>query len=123
MAIGDSNSIFPSGSPIERVWTGSTDLKAPKPLDGEIFDRRYFKLLKKVKPLMEIKKEADEVYSRGYFENHYPEADKTLKRMLHQKAMDAWARSRGNDDDSEEKEEAGEDNHGRTVNITICLGR
>jgi hypothetical protein len=92
-------------------------------MDGEIFDRRYFKLLKKVKPLLEVKKEADEVYSRGYFENHYPDADKTLKRMLHQKAMDAWARSRSDDTGDDEKEEAGEDNHGRTVNITICLGR
>lgn len=116
----DALSIFPTNSPIERNFGGTTGLKAPKPLEGEVFDSRYKKLLKRIRPLLEVKEETDRVYANGYFENHYPAADKKLKKLLHQKAMDAWARAITKEE-KEEKEEK-ESDHGRVM-ITISLGR
>jgi len=114
-------SIFPVSSPIDRSF-GSTELKAPKPMSDEIFDTKYKKMLKKVRPLLEVKEEADKVYSNGYFENHYPEADKKLKSLLHEKAMDAWARSLSSKDAKVEDEEEEEKAEKKAISITISLG-
>jgi hypothetical protein len=92
----------------------------------EVFDRKYASMLKKIKPLLEVKKEADKNYSAGYFENHYPDADKKLKNLLHRKAMDAWANSLAKDvpgADPDAAEEATEPEHApKTISITINLG-
>lgn len=37
--------------------------------------------------LMDIREKLNTVHSEGYFENHYKEADKGLKEVLHSKAV------------------------------------
>jgi hypothetical protein len=67
-------------------------------------------------PLLEASKTADQVYANGYFERHYPEADKKMKSLLHDKVMAAWSNS---DNDDEEHEER---SLGTGLNITINVG-
>jgi hypothetical protein len=73
-------------------------------------------------PLLKVKKEADKVYSKGYFENHYPDADKHLKSMLHEKVMAAWSNSlNGNGKKVKEKEVDVHRESPLSISITINL--
>ena len=81
--------IFGTKSPLDRFGGKKPKLvKRAKP-------GRLMKLANKLGPLLKVKYELDKVYSNGYFENYYPDADKLLKGSLHEKAMEAWAHADG----------------------------
>jgi hypothetical protein len=92
--------IFPSNSPVD--VQGGDRVKSPKKLKPGLFEKRNLFRARKFMPLLKAREEADRVYSNGYFENHYKDADKQLKSMLHEKVMDAWA----NANDRSQKEKA-----------------
>jgi len=54
----------------------------------------------------------NKVYSDSYFENHYPDADRKLKRVLHDNTMKAW----------EETENPSPKSGGNKITLTISLG-
>ena len=105
--------IFPTHSPVD-VLGGKSDVEEPMGHEAHTAAR----ILRKVSPLLEAREEADKVYSKGYFERAYPEADKKLKRLLHSKVMGAWANAL-NDDDYESAPGIG----GGGVTIVINTGR
>jgi hypothetical protein len=106
--------IFSAKSPIDRFGGDKPRLLEPAQ------PGRLRKFVKKFGPLLNVKSELDKVYSNGYFENYYPDADKLLKGALHEKAMDAWANADefgSSDEPAEEKNE-----QERTINVVINLG-
>ena len=108
--------IFETGSPVDRL---SGD--KPKRPSRIAPNGRLAELASRVGPLLHTKQILDKVYSNGYFETHYPDADKTLKGLLHQRAMDAWAHAEhfGSDESNMlETKESGE----KQVKIVINLG-
>lgn len=78
--------IFGTKSPVDFIHGEKPERPeyAPEP-------NRLKKLALQVGPLLGVKSMLDKVYSHGYFETHYPDADRTMKRLLHDKAMGAWA--------------------------------
>jgi len=88
--------IFPTKSPVSAM-TGESDVEPPEPIDSGVFSRLSKAIKKKLMPLISAKKDMDDVYSRGYFERHYPDADENLKGLLHEHAMSSWAHAMGND--------------------------
>jgi len=42
-----------------------------------------------IEELMEARESLNKVHSEGYFENHYPKADKGLKEVLHNRTVKA----------------------------------
>lgn len=83
--------IFPTHSPVD--VSGGEKVKAPKPLGRGLYDKSIKLRDDKLIPLLKVRESTDKVYSNGYFENHYSEADKLLKGLLHEKVMAAWANS------------------------------
>jgi len=106
--------IFETGSPVDRLGD-----KLKRPTRG-VPRGRLAMLAARVGPLLQSKQVLDKVYSNGYFETHYPEADKTLKSLLHKRAMDAWAQAEHFGSDSEP--EGGERKDGKNINVVINLG-
>ncbi len=98
--------IFSTRSPIDMLDKLKLPVGVPK--------GRLAQLAARLEPLLHNKKTLDKVYSKGYFENHYPEADKTLKRLLHKKAMDAWAHA---EDPMSQPVEQGHKGISLTINI------
>ena len=88
-------------------------------MNSSVFDRISARMLRKLSPLLQVREEADKVYSNGYFGRHYPQAEKKLKRLLHDRVTAAWANSL-NDEDPEERPKAG---LGSGVVITINIGK
>jgi hypothetical protein len=79
--------IFETNSPVDR--TDGDRPKRPRraPPEGSID-----KLCAQIEPLLRTKKLLDEeVYCHGYFDNHYPEASKKLKDLMHERTMSSWA--------------------------------
>jgi hypothetical protein len=110
--------IFPTNSPVD--VSGGEKVKAPKTLKRGLFERNSALRDRKFAPLLKAKEEADKVYSNGYFENHYKDADKTLKTMLHDKVMDAWANTNGYK--KKKKEEDVKEGKGLSLTISVNLG-
>lgn len=110
--ISASSVIFPTGSPVDR---------ADGPLLTPTFRRGRLRDLAKAQgSLLETRKILDKVYANGYFGNHYPEAEKLLKRSLHERAMQAWAGLKEGKTDEEDEDDAVP---GVALNITINLGK
>lgn len=105
------HNVFSAKSPVDRL---ADRLKAPKAKPG-LFGR----LTSRFKSLLDSKKTLDKVYSDGYFENHYPDADELLKNILHESTMQAWAMAKENqvEPDPEEEEEEEESKLCITINI------
>lgn len=103
--------IFGTKSPVNSLAGPPRETDAPP---SEDFKPRFSGRF--MQRLMEDRESLDKIYSRGYFENHYPEADKQLKEFLHEKTMSSWAKTLT--EDSEEPEEK-EDNPGLTLVINI----
>lgn len=82
--------------------------------DGYVPGSLLQRLLKKLKPLLHAKEATNKIHSQGYFENHYPEADSTLKEVAHQHVMSALSHAR---------ELAGDErSEGKSISINIHLG-
>jgi hypothetical protein len=111
----DSNVIFPTKSPVDRL--GGDKPSNPGPLSRDNFKAICENTKRKLKPLLKAKEVSDKVYSNGYFENHYPDADRELKSLLHEKVMAAWANAES--DDSYEEEEF--ESHESTPTIQIII--
>lgn len=103
--------IFPTKSPVNSLAGPPEETKIAK----EIMPKFSGKFMQK---LLESKRNLDGVYSNGYFENHYPEADKNLKEFLHEKTMNSWAKALEKKNDESSEHEEGED-RGLTVVINI----
>jgi hypothetical protein len=105
--------IFGTKSPVDFINSEKPKLERLKP-------GRLKALAKRLGPLLDAKSLLDKVYSNGYFENHYPDADVLLKNKLHERAMQAWAHaeSMGDDDDIEPKANGSE----RKISLTINVG-
>jgi hypothetical protein len=105
------NAIFPTNSPINQLDQEAVTTPMP---GGESSST----LLRQLHPLLQAKLETDKVYANGYFERNYREADKRLKRLLHNKVISAWQDSlNGN---FEEQAEVGS---GSGVTIQIIVGK
>ena len=102
---------FPLRSPISNLGGHPEETKVPPPMG---FKPKYSE--KAMKILMEARKNLNKIYSDGYFENHYPEADKDLKNHLHEQTMSSWTNAMNKE---EKAEEAGEENKQITVVINI----
>ncbi len=91
--------IFSTHSPVDIL-----DRKKQRPLSVKspsILRKLASSVEAKIKPLLQVKEEVDRVYSNGYFENHYPDADKTLKDTLHQKVLASWTTALNHIDDKD----------------------
>jgi len=105
--------IFPTRSPINSLAGPPEETKYAE----EITPKYSGRFMKK---LLESKRDLDEVYSKGYFENHYPEADKQLKEFLHGKTMTSWAKTMKEEPSYEEEEHNDKEEH-PSGGITIVL--
>jgi hypothetical protein len=94
--------IFPTKSPVDAL-----DAKRQRPLNKtpEVLKKLSVDVARRVGPLLQAKQEVDKVYSNGYFERHYPDADKTLKDTLHKKVLAAWTTAINHIEEEEEEKE------------------
>lgn len=106
--------IFGTGSPVDRVQGDKPKRPTRRPPEGSME-----KLCAQIEPLLQTKKVLDKVYSNGYFENHYPDADEKLKGLLHERAMVSWALA---EYFTETEGKAPEDHHGKNISVVINLG-
>ena len=109
--------IFPTESPVKQL-DGEVQTP-PAPLEAREYKERSAKLLCKLHPLIQARMEADKVYSNGYFERNYKDADKKLKRLLHERVRDAWAHSLSPDDEEVERPKGGLGSSGITIQINL----
>lgn len=110
--------IFSAKSPLDR-------LAGAKPKPAKLKPGKLQALAKRMGPLLETKSILDKVYSNGYFENHYPDADELLKKTLHDRAMQAWAHAKAfgkNDKEVESEDESGEREEEKNINVVINIG-
>lgn len=98
MPSGIANGLFSSKSPIDM----NKRREEPRRLRSKVAERIIKGLSNRLKRLLEARDEVNKVHSEGYFENHYPDADKELKGLLHDKVMTAHSRMRADDDYEEE---------------------
>jgi len=111
--------IFPTNSPVSAM-SGESDVETPEPMGTGIFSKISQAIKKRLSPLISAKKNMDDVYSKGYFERHYPDADKNMKGLLHEHAMSSWAHAMDDSPDNNHDEEAeGESPHQITLTINI----
>jgi hypothetical protein len=106
--------IFGSKSPVDFIHGEKPEVPMVRPPEGSIK-----RMASRVGPLLDVKCILDKVYSNGYFENHYPDADRTLKGLLHKRAMQAWAQAEHfgsdlNDYDDEKKD--------KQISLVINIG-
>jgi len=101
--------IYPTQSPINSLAGPPEETEEPEPMIPKFSGRFMNKLL-------ESRECLEKVYSNGYFQTHYPEADKNIKEFLHQKTMNSWARALEKDDSEGHEEKEG---HSLTVVINV----
>lgn len=106
--------IFPTRSPISSLAGPPEETKTPP--DEDFMPRYSGKFMSR---LMEARKDLNKVYSEGYFENHYPEADKSLKQFLHERALASWAKALREKPEPEHEEEEHEEKQQVTVVINL----
>jgi hypothetical protein len=73
---GVTNGLYTSETPINR-GEETEPVLAPNIQDSQLED------------IMGIREKLNKVHSEGYFENFYKKTDKTLKEVLHNKAVEA----------------------------------
>jgi len=108
------NSVFSVNSPVDQLEAEKAP--DPKPLGYETFKKLSARILNKLGPLLHAREAADKVYSNGYFQRHYPGAEKKIKTLLDDHVMNAWSHSLGEDDNDKPKKELG---NGVTIHISI----
>lgn len=109
-----TDQIFPTKTPVPFKGKPRPPMRA-----ASIADRFFNNLTRRIKPLMKVRDAMDKVYSKGYFENHYPEADEELKHVLHSEALEAHARLRATDNSDEHEERKEGLLGGLTININV----
>jgi hypothetical protein len=107
--------IFPTGSPLPNHRIAGPP--KPKKMNGKIAERVLSGIIERIKPVMKIRELMDKVYSNGYFERHYPEAEQELKNHLHNEAMVAHSKMRAPDHSEPDGDE------GKSITININLGK
>lgn len=110
-----ADTIFSVKSPVDQL-EAENNHEEPKPLNSESYGQIAARMLKKLSPLLQAREEADKVYSNGYFQRHYPGAEKKIKHLLHDRVMSAWANSLNDDDTESPKAGLGS---GVTIHITV----
>ena len=95
---------------------GKHDLE-DKAVSGGLFGR----LSNRIKPLLDAKHDIDKVWANGYFENHYPTADKLIKEIAHDRVLSALDHARSYAAVAP-KEESDDENE-KGVEITIRIGK
>ena len=103
--------IYPTQSPINSLAGPPEETEEPEPMIPK-FSGRF------MKRLLESREDLEKVYSNGYLQTHYPEADKNLKEFLHQQTMNSWAKALDKEDD-DHKEPDGDEAPNFTVVINI----
>lgn len=108
--------IFETKSPVDFINGEKPEMPTIRPPKGSLK-----RIAARCGPLLDAKHMLDKVYSNGYFENHYPDADRTLKGLLHKRAMDAWAQAEhfGADIDADDDEKMG---HDKQISLVINIG-
>lgn len=77
--------------------------------------RRKLKgLARRLGSIMQAKEEADKVYGKAYFENHYPTADRRVKELLHDKIQAAY--------NAMERDDEEDDREDRKPSVIINIG-
>lgn len=111
-----SDTLFPTHTPVPFGGDG----KAPPSMAASLAAKFFSKFTRRIKPIMKVRDAMDSVYSKGYFENHYRDADKDLKKLLDKEAKIAHSLLLSKEDlpdCDEEKEE--ERSGGVIVNINL----
>lgn len=113
-----SDTLFPTHTPVPFGGDG----EAPPSMAATLAAKFFSKFTRRIKPIMKVRDAMDSVYSKGYFENHYRDADKDLKKLLDKEARVAHSLLLSKEDppccdDEEEEEEEG--NGGVVVNINL----
>ena len=83
------NGLFSSNSPIESEGISGTKQK-PAKVSAEKAECRLAEISERSHSLIHAREQVNKVHSEGYFENHYKDADKKLKKMLHEKVLLSW---------------------------------
>lgn len=124
------NGLFTVHSPIQREEEPS-----PEKMKTSRIAKRLKILSARVNGLLKARETCDKVYSNGFFENHYPKADKRLKELLHEKCMLAHSRALNDDLAPEEVNDAAqapvvvpqkeepEEREEKPISVTISVGR
>lgn len=110
--------IFPSNSPVTNLEPVK---KLPSILPRKKFGRLADLAMSRIKPLLKMREKIDKVHADGYFENHYPNADKKLKSLLHEQTLAAWGNA---ENDSQEVLTVSDDKKtlgGKTISVTINI--
>ena len=64
----------------------------PAKVSAEKAESRLAEISDKSHSLIHAREQVNKVHSEGYFENHYKEADRKLKKLLHEKVLLSWKR-------------------------------
>lgn len=75
---------------------------------------------RRIRLCLEARAEADKIFSNGYFENHYPTADKLLKKLFHEKCMYAISHMMSDEPEEEAPEEV-EEQESSNSKVTIII--
>jgi hypothetical protein len=92
------------------------DKLQPNKLRSRAANASVEKWRNKLMPLINARKILNKVYSNGYFENHYKEADADLKKVLHEQTMAAHSRLKAKEEPPVDSEEPC-DTRALTINI------
>jgi len=113
--------IFPSNSPV-------TNLEPVRALPSILPRKKFGKMaeiaMSRFKPLMKIREKLNEAHlSDDYFQTHYPEADSTLKHLLHEQTINAWGNALNSSSEvlasvASDKKELGSD---KSISVTITI--
>lgn len=114
--------IFPSNSPVTNLEPVKTK---PIILSRKKFGRLASLAKTRIMPLLKARKNIDKVHADGYFENHYPEADKKLKSLIHEDALIAWGNAENPSKEVLEEKAEGKElgSGGTTIVLNISIGK
>ena len=93
--------VFPSHTPVP--FEDGTEVKEVPKFGASLADRFYKKFTRRIYPLLKVRETMDKVYSNGYFQQHYRDADIDLKRELNNQAKIAHSRLLAEDDSMQDE--------------------
>lgn len=117
MMIGSkSGGLFNAASPIEMGAGNEPEYNSKMPLFK--LRKKLLTLGRRVGDVLRVREQLDKLYSNGYFQNHYPKADSSLKELMHQRAVSSISQMM-NEEEEEEKEIKPEASKGASIIINI----